>query len=120
MRMAELSRATGVPVATIKYYLREGLLPRGEVTTSPNQAQYGEEHVRRLTLVRSLVEVGGLSIAAGRAVLAAIDDPAVSLHHTLAFPIAAADAPAPAVDDPAHTAAADRIDEVIAERGWRL
>jgi DNA-binding transcriptional MerR regulator len=120
MRMAELSRATGVPVATIKYYLREGLLPRGEVTTSPNQAQYGEEHVRRLTLVRSLVEVGGLSIAAVRAVLAAIDDPAVSLHDTLGLTIDAADAPAPAVDDPAHTAAADRIDEVIAERGWRL
>ncbi len=26
MRISELSRASGVPVATIKYYLREGLL----------------------------------------------------------------------------------------------
>ncbi|MCE3553291.1 MerR family transcriptional regulator [Pseudonocardia sp. RS11V-5] len=120
MRMAELSRATGVPVATIKYYLREGLLPRGEVTTSPNQAQYGEEHVRRLTLVRSLVEVGGLSIAAVRAVLGAIDDPAVPLHDTLGLTIDAADAPAPAVDDPLHAAAAERIDAIVAERGWRL
>ncbi|WP_255692128.1 MerR family transcriptional regulator [Pseudonocardia terrae] len=118
--MAELSRATGVPVATIKYYLREGLLPRGEVTTSPNQAQYGEEHVRRLTLVRSLVEVGGLSIAAVRAVLGAIDDPAVPLHDTLGLTIDAADAPAPAVDDPLHAAAAERIDAIVAERGWRL
>lgn len=120
VRMGELSRVTGVPVATIKYYLREGLLPRGEVTTSPNQARYGEEHVRRLALVRSLVEVGGLSIAAVRAVLAAIDDPAVPLHDTLGLTIDAADAPAPAVDDPLHAAAAARIDAIVAERGWRL
>jgi DNA-binding transcriptional MerR regulator len=120
MRMAELSRSTGVPVATIKYYLREGLLPRGAVTTSPNQAQYGEEHVRRLALVRSLVEVGGLSIAAVRKVLTAIDDPAVPLHDTLGLTIAAADAPVPAVDDALHAAAAERIDAVVAERGWRL
>ena len=30
MWIAELSRRTDVPVATIKYYLREGLLPPGE------------------------------------------------------------------------------------------
>ena len=29
--MSELARTTGVPTATIKWYLREGLLPRGEV-----------------------------------------------------------------------------------------
>jgi DNA-binding transcriptional MerR regulator len=37
MWIAELSRQTEVPVATIKYYLREGLLPAGELS-SPNQA----------------------------------------------------------------------------------
>ncbi len=41
MRVAELSRRSGVSVASIKYYLREGLLPPGELT-SPNQAHYGE------------------------------------------------------------------------------
>ena len=30
MRLAELCAATGVPPATVKYYLREGLLPVGE------------------------------------------------------------------------------------------
>ncbi|MFR9805415.1 MerR family transcriptional regulator [Pseudonocardia sp. RS010] len=118
--MAELSRATGVPVATIKYYLREGLVPRGEVTTSPNQARYGEEHVRRLALVRSLVEVGGLSIAAVRAVLAAVDDPAVPLHVTLGLTVGATAAPGPPVDDPLHAEATERIDGLVAERGWRL
>ena len=80
MRVSELSQATGVPVPTIKYYLREGLLPRGETTTSPNQASYGDEHVARLRLIRSLLDVGGLSVATVRDVLAAVDDPGTSLH----------------------------------------
>lgn len=68
MRIGELSQETGVPVATIKYYLREGLLPPGELT-SPNQARYDESHVHRVRLVRALVEIGGLSIAATREVV---------------------------------------------------
>ncbi|MEU7527894.1 MerR family transcriptional regulator [Saccharothrix sp. NPDC042600] len=82
MRIAELSRRTGVPVPTIKYYLREGLLPAGELT-SPNQARYGEVHLHRLRLVRALAEVGGLSIAAVREVLGALDDPEKSLHKAM-------------------------------------
>ncbi len=72
MRMSELSRASGVPVATIKYYLREGLVPAGRPTAA-TQAQYDASHVARLRLVRALVEVGGLSLAAVRAVLAAVE-----------------------------------------------
>lgn len=70
--MAELSRVSGVPVATIKYYLREDLLPRGELT-EPNQAEYGEQHVRRLRLIRALIEVGGLGVASARKVIRAIE-----------------------------------------------
>jgi len=44
--MAELSKTSGVPVATIKFYLRERLLPAGE-RTGPNQSIYGEQHLRR-------------------------------------------------------------------------
>ncbi|WP_434447966.1 MerR family transcriptional regulator [Lentzea sp. E54] len=82
MRVGELSKRSGVPVATIKYYLREGLLPAG-VLTSPNQAHYDDEHLRRLRLVRALVDVGGLSIASVREVLAAIDTRDESLHNKL-------------------------------------
>jgi DNA-binding transcriptional MerR regulator len=81
MRIAELSRRSGIPVPTIKYYVREGLLPPGELT-SPNQAQYDETHVRRLKLIRALVDVGDLSIAATRDVLASIDSPGKTLHET--------------------------------------
>ena len=82
MRVGELSKRSGVPVPTIKYYLREGLLPAG-VLTSPNQAHYDDEHLRRLRLVRALVDVGGLSIASVRDVLAAIDTHDESLHNKL-------------------------------------
>ncbi|MDT7789402.1 MAG: hypothetical protein QOF58_7821 [Pseudonocardiales bacterium] len=82
MRVGELSKRSGVPVATIKYYLREGLLPAG-VLTSPNQAHYDDEHLRRLRLVRALVDVGGLSIAAVREVLTAVDTRDDSLHNKL-------------------------------------
>lgn len=74
MRLSELSRRSAVPTATIKYYLREGLLPPGRLT-SATQAQYDEGHLSRLRLVRALVGPGGLSIATVRSVLAAIDDP---------------------------------------------
>ena len=51
MRMAELSHQTTVPVPTIKYYQREGLLPAGE-RTSPNQVRYDERHARRQRRLR--------------------------------------------------------------------
>jgi DNA-binding transcriptional MerR regulator len=69
---AELSRATGIQVATIKFYLRERPLPAGE-RSGPKQSRYGEEHLRRLRLVRGLLEVGGLSLATARGVVDAVD-----------------------------------------------
>ncbi len=75
MRISELSRSSGVPVATIKFYLREGLLPDG-LRTSQNQAQYDDAHVQRLRLIRALVGAGGLSLAATKNVLRQIDEPA--------------------------------------------
>ncbi|MFI6099234.1 MerR family transcriptional regulator [Lentzea sp. NPDC051213] len=73
--MAELSKASGVAIPTIRYYLREGILPPGE-HTSPNQARYDDTHVRRLKLVRALLDIGGLSVAEVRDVARAIDSQA--------------------------------------------
>jgi len=72
MRIAELARRGGVGVSTVKYYLSTGLLPPGRVTAR-NQASYGEDHVYRLDLIRTLTETGGLSVARVRTVLAAVD-----------------------------------------------
>jgi DNA-binding transcriptional MerR regulator len=70
--MAELSRRSGVPTGTIKYYLREGLLPPGE-PTAPNQAEYGQQHLDRLDLIRALREAAGLPIATIGRVFAAME-----------------------------------------------
>lgn len=82
MRISELSRVTGVPVATVKYYLREGLVPPGRATGA-TQAQYDDSHVLRLRLARALVQVGGLSVAAARDVLSSLDAAGDSLHRVL-------------------------------------
>jgi DNA-binding transcriptional MerR regulator len=72
MKMSELSRVSGVAVPTIKFYLRERLLPAGRATAA-TQAQYDAEHVTRLRLIRALVDVGRLPLSAVRDVLAVVD-----------------------------------------------
>jgi DNA-binding transcriptional MerR regulator len=118
MRMAELSAESGVPVATIKYYLREGLLPPGE-RTSPNQARYDREHVRRLKLVRALLDVGGLSIARVREVLGGIDEHD-DIHKVLGITQRALALSRIAVDEPTREWAMGLLVEVAALRGWEL
>ncbi|MFP5336081.1 MAG: MerR family transcriptional regulator [Actinomycetes bacterium] len=113
MRISELSRTTGVPVATVKYYLRERLLPPG-TATGATQAQYDERHVRRLRLVRALLQVGGLSVAAARDVVACLDAESGSLHEVMG---AAHSALAPTVEDDVEPTRARRLAE---ELGWRV
>ncbi|WP_418956102.1 MerR family transcriptional regulator [Streptomyces tritici] len=118
MRIGELSRRTGVSVPTIKYYVREGLLPAGRLT-SPNQASYDEGHERRLRLIRALLDVGGLSVAAIREVLAAVDDPEKPVHKVLGT---AADRVLPRYEEqPGEVLAArETVAELIRRRGWRV
>lgn len=120
MRVSELSRASGVPLPTIKYYLREGLLHRGE-TTSPNQARYDESHLRRLRLIRALLEVGALPVATVRDVLEAVDDPDLPVHAMLGR----ATHPLTSVhgeddDDPAVARAVAEIDALVRRHGWHV
>ncbi|MFG2331972.1 MerR family transcriptional regulator [Streptomyces sp. NPDC048604] len=118
MRIGELSRRTGVSVPTIKYYVREGLLPAGRLT-SPNQASYDEGHERRLRLIRALLDVGGLSVAGIREVLAAIDDPEKPVHKVLGT---AADRVVPQHEEERGEvpAAREQVSELIRRRGWRV
>ncbi|MFE9422068.1 MerR family transcriptional regulator [Kitasatospora sp. NPDC006697] len=119
MRIGELSKRTGVPVPTIKYYLREGLLPAGELT-SHNQAQYTEEHLRRLRLIRAMTEAGKLSVAAAREVLQAVDAPETTLHEALGTAQRAV-TPQVAPAATAHWVQAERqVEELVARRGWQV
>jgi DNA-binding transcriptional MerR regulator len=113
MWISELSRRTGVPVATIKYYLREGLLPPGEAVGA-TRARYDETHVRRLRLIRALVQAGGLSLSRVRAVLGAVDEESRDMHAVLGAAHGAMVPEAPA----ASPQSKERVDRLLADLGW--
>jgi DNA-binding transcriptional MerR regulator len=68
LKMSELAEASGVPVPTIKHYLREGLLPE-PVKTSRNMAYYPPEFVDRIGLIKRLQEERFMPLKAIKAVL---------------------------------------------------
>jgi len=55
LKISGLAEAAGVPVATVRHYLREGLLPEGE-KTSRNMAYYSPDLVERIKLIKQLQE----------------------------------------------------------------
>ncbi|SNS23445.1 MerR HTH family regulatory protein [Streptosporangium subroseum] len=117
--MAELNETTGIPIPTIKYYIREGLVAPGR-PTGRNQADYTEEHVRRLKLVRALVEYGGLSIAVIRDLIAQVDNPELEAFDLLAAAqktVTQAKDPRPG---PYKDGAERRLHDLLAKRGWRI
>jgi DNA-binding transcriptional MerR regulator len=57
LTIGELSRRSGVPIKTVRFYSDEGLLPPAERTASGYRL-YGDEAIVRLDLVRTLREAG--------------------------------------------------------------
>ncbi|WP_055585199.1 MerR family transcriptional regulator [Streptacidiphilus griseoplanus] len=133
MRLADLSEKSGVPIATIKYYLREGLVPPGRRITA-TQAEYDDSHLRRLRLVRALVQLGKVPLATVREVLAHVDDESLGRtirlgaalwalpHQNDADAAEAVSAGAPDVqdteDDPATVTARREVDRLLNRLGW--
>lgn len=113
MRISALSDRTGVSVASIKYYTREGLLPAGR-HIGYNSTDYDETHVARLRLIRALIESGGLTIVAAGGVIAAIDDPEIPLPNVFGI----AQQAVPRNNAPPSQSALDLIREVMRKRGW--
>lgn len=116
MRVGELSERTGLPVGTIKFYLRSGVIPPG-TSTATNQAQYSEEHLHRLRLVRAMAEVGGLSLNAITEVLAAADDDSIALHDAFGLAQDAMVAVEAQGGSEWAEASAD-LDALIGQMGW--
>lgn len=122
LKISDLSRLSRVPAETIKFYVREGLLPPGE-SLRPNKTVYTQDHVRRLALVRALREIGGLGIASIRRILEAFDqgadDPRIAFH--MAF-----DALSPLANEPAapltppggDRSLRDDTDAMLRTAGW--
>ncbi len=68
MRMRELEARSGVGRETIRFYIREGLLPE-PARAARNSASYGEAHVARLALIKRLQEERFLPLAVIRGLL---------------------------------------------------
>lgn len=116
MRISELSQRSGVPLATVKYYLREGLLPPGREVNA-RLAAYDEGHVARLRLLRTLREVGAVPVSRLRDLVRATEDAGLAVHDVLAA-AAAALAPPPPPPGPLREHARAVAAEVVAGAGW--
>ncbi|MGP4006497.1 MerR family transcriptional regulator [Streptomyces sp. 4N124] len=118
MRLAELSKRSGVPIATIKYYLREGLLAPGRQINA-RTAEYDEDHLRRLRVVRALIQIGRLPVATAREVLTHIDDD--SLGRTIRMGAALwalPQVPEPDEDDEFVQSARGEVEQLLERLGW--
>jgi DNA-binding transcriptional MerR regulator len=115
--ISELAERSGTPAATIKFYVREGLLPAGE-RVGGNRTEYTEAHEHRLRLIRAMLEVGKLSIGSIGQVLAALDRPDAPIADT--FEVAQRALARRAASDVSEPSARalDRIDALIDRAGW--
>ncbi|MFG6191004.1 MerR family transcriptional regulator [Nonomuraea sp. JJY05] len=119
MRISELSAKSGVAIPTIKYYLRESLLHQGEQTAA-TRAEYDESHLRRLRLIRALLEVGRLPVASIKKIIEAVEDESLPMHLMLGtahYALSAAVEPEPGEE---WQLARDQVDRLIADRGWDI
>ncbi|MFI9809735.1 MerR family transcriptional regulator [Streptomyces sp. NPDC052301] len=119
MRLAELSERSGVSTATIKYYLRQGLLPPGRQINATT-AEYDEEHLRRLRLVRAMIQVGRVPVAKVREVLGHVDDDSLGRSVRLGAALwALPQVPEPDEDDECVQAAHREVAALLDRLGWR-
>jgi DNA-binding transcriptional MerR regulator len=113
--VSELADRAEVPLATVKYYLREGLLPPGR-PTGPRRAEYDESHLRRLRVLRLLREVGEVPVTSLRQIVDALDDEDLPVHDAMTvIADVITDEPDPGEQDPDALAI---VDEVLTSMGW--
>lgn len=117
MQISELSDRSGLTVQTIKFYIREGLLPKGSAV-SATRSEYDRRHLERLRLISALREVGDLPVSAIQQIIAAIDDDRVSLHELVATTQHAIGPHVAAPHDPHWRAARQDVDALVRELGW--
>ena len=112
-----------MPVPTIKFYIREGILPRGE-PTAPNQARYGEAHLERLALIGTL-QRAGLTLAVIKRSLHAMDtmrgdSPEFMRIAVGSLPPFVRDAADGDFDPAVEAEATTLLRAMVAHRGWQV
>jgi len=86
MTIGALSRQTGVHIETIRYYERDGVLPKPPRTDGGHRI-YDESHVRRLRFIRHARELG-FTLAEVRNLLRLVDGRAYSCAEVKALTLA--------------------------------
>jgi len=68
-KISDVSRETGVPVGTIKFYIREGLLPGPTLKTGRNMAYYDRGFIDRIRCIRELQKKRFLPLGVIKAIM---------------------------------------------------
>ncbi|MFJ3583473.1 MerR family transcriptional regulator [Streptomyces sp. NPDC090127] len=111
-QLASLSRRTKVPVRTLRSYQDLELLP-----TVP---EYDESHVRRVALVKALLNVGGLSHAEVRRLVRHVEEERPPAKEMLRLTQHALPTPGSASPDQEWEWAQARVSGLIRGRGWQV
>lgn len=124
LKISELAERADVPVATVRHYLREGLLPE-PVKTSKNMAYYPPEFVDRIRQIKRLQEEQFMPLRVIREALLADRTPQTELLERFDLPARALDRLAEvgvlSPDERGYSRADVRIVEAIAKfraEGW--
>jgi AcrR family transcriptional regulator len=73
MTLSELSTLSTLPLSTIKFYIREGLIPRPRKTRG-TKAYYDSRHLQRLRLIKKIQGDGGVRLAKIKEIVHLIDE----------------------------------------------
>jgi len=68
-KISDLARETGVSTATIKFYMREGLLPKPTLKTGRNMAYYDRSFIDRIRVIKELQKKRYLPLDVIRAII---------------------------------------------------
>lgn len=117
MSISELADRSGLTIPTIKFYIRQGLLAPG-TKMNRTRSWYGLDHLSRLRLIRTMIEVGGVPIAAVKSVVDLVDRPGLDRHDMIRQALVAMH---PHVDlDDAGLRARQDVVAFLDGLGWRV
>lgn len=117
--ISQLSKVSGISPASIKFYLREGLLAPGDLRAA-QKAYYDEQHLRRLVLIRALRELAGLSIDQMRKLIEALEQGGRTTFELVASAIDALAAPRKPRESVAYRKLHEGIRAKLRERGLEV
>lgn len=81
MKIGQLSKATGLPIDTIRYYEQQGVLPRAERQLSSGYRVYDSADVERLQFIRRAKALGFTLTEIGELMTMSQGDDVAAIRH---------------------------------------